>query len=999
MGTPLTPIELEILRQADEHNGTLELDLSDPLHYQYYVESFGGEERLKESTPTFYEMIQFRRNYDTNPEAFSDLKLFDSEVALKLQDYAIIDNTRIDTYEVKRAERCSTLNGNEAECYNEITSTFRAGCSAAMLEANVGVIDMQRGEYIQRYTTTLVPDKDHIFTCDISVPIEEEHINREHPYCTKVTLASLCVTQDNGCLLLPSFVSSIAYSKSTNDDIGEINLIDPRILHADKRSDKKDVICISYNRDGVMQNPDYTFYEGATPEKMPVHLNFSLTIALRNGAYFKADQEGSYFYQKRDPDIHLSRFDDEQQKSISEGRAWLYQDWESFMQHHVDVVETDANHHATKLKLTFPSAWDSNLKMDSVWKNYTYADFYAMLSFNTRNKSSKGDYVDQVTTVFVRQQADPNKRSNPTKPGENTVHVPRLYYQWGCLGKDTVLCGENGPVPACSVKLHDRLVSRNGRIIEVEDIYSGDEETILHIVHEKGDILLTPDHTLFDENLAPLTAEEVSDGSRLLYFNPETMEEEPVTVIKTEMIPYGDKVYNFQFSQPEYLIANGLLAGDHGWQQKIRPGLKTARPIPFNPMIQAAMNELELLNGAPEDLNAQTPVFSNQPECMPLHYFALKTLACCNDLYTQEEAQMIAEYCQYIGDNASIGAMTVKKVPEAVNKDKLAKLVVIKGAAYYMVPIIPTAMVKWYDDDELANPRTWNSSQSKYLKRKPIEYSYQIPQDILAPFHYPFCTQQSPDGTEYFSKEMRKLMNQVVQHAAKQEKLDRNTLMAMGIVLHMFLDGLMHEGFYPSPDWRNLGRIEQVINPQGDDITSQHKPYNPDGKPFPIEEYSDKTVYPAGIKENGDASQCSDVRYCYRFPMDKGELGLGPAAYGGYQNYENTSRYVRGCKQMLKFLVDCKQASGARFDETWWTKIMAPVFEKMFHQTAKSEDAMKKIWKAEFADIAYEYDKQKVAERMFTGDKSKPDDKERYAEFFEFTVLTNRIKKGADLFE
>lgn len=1004
MGTPLTQTELEILKQVDEHDGMLNLDLSDELHYRYYVDSFGGEELLKANTPTLYEMIRYRRDYDRDPEKFSDQQLLDVDVPLLLEDYAKIENARIDAYE---SGQRSLKKDGDANLHYEIKNTFEASyasCPVASLGTEVKIIDMDYSECIQRYMDTLTPDENHTFTSEISAPIEDNQIERERAYRTMVTVTQFSPTKNNGCLLRSSVISSVIYSRSTNEDIREINLIDPQIRHADSRNEHKDVICISYKRDSNLKSPDYSYNTGIVKEGMPVYLDFALTVALRNDAYFRLD-EGSYLCKRVKPDIHLTRFDNEQGKPVSEGRARLYQDWTSFMEDHVEVVETDEKKRATKLKLTFPNEWKSNLSLEKVKNAFTYAELYAMISFNTSNTSSqstakKKEYIDQTTTIFVRKQPNPDDQCNPSKPGKNGVHVPRLYYQWGCLGKDTILLGENGPVRACDVKIHDRLMTRDGKWAKVENIYSGEEETILHITHEKGEILLTPDHTLFNEDMTPVTAENVTVGSRLVYLDSETMQEEVVTVTKTETVPYTDKVYNFKFAQPEYLIANGLLTGDYDWQQKVRPSLKAATPVPMNQRIQDAMKELEALRNAPADLHDVTAVFSDKAECMTLHYFALKTLACFHDLYAEDEAQTIAEYCQYIGDNANIGALRVKSVPDAVNCDGLATMVMVGDTPYYLVPIIPTAMVKWYDDDELANARTWSSStDSQYFGGETVEYSYHIPQDILAPFHYPFCTSENTDGTEFFSPKLRKLMNRVAQHAAKQEKLDRSTLMAMGIVLHMLLDSLIHEGFYPSPDWRNLGRIEQIINPQGNDITKEHKPFNRGGEPFPVEDYSEDIVYPAGIKENGDASQCSYARYCYRFPTDTGELSLEAISYGGYQNYENFSRYVRGCKQMMKFLVDCKAASGAVFEETEWNKILAPALGRTFNQTADTQDAVQKLWKKEFTMTSYGYDRNTVCSRMLEGDKTKTEDEERYAEFFEFTLLINRIKKGVDLFE
>lgn len=1003
MGISLTQTELEIMKQVDEHGGTLNLDLSDDLHYQYYVDCFGGEEMLKAKAPTFYEIVQYRRNYDYAPEKFSDLQFLDNEVPLVLEDYAMIANAGIDTYSSKTKRQCLAASDKNEEIYHIIHSIFEASYASrptSSLNLNVRIIDIPRKEWIQSYGITLEPDKNHTYTHDISAAIEDDQVEREHPYRTMVTISGFSPMQDNGCMLMASVISSLQYSISTNEDIQEINLLDPRCINGSKRGSHKDQICISYKRSGNLEYPDYSYNVDMSSgvKEMPVHIDFAMTVKLRNQAYFRLDEQGSYFCRTFKPIIHLSRFDDKDENPVSEGRARLYQDWTTFTEKHIEVLETDANKHATKLKLTFPNEWDTNLTWDKVKNISTLADFYAMLSFNTCNKTTAGSYSNQTTAVFVRYQPNPKDRSNPTKPGKNNVHVPRLFYQWGCFGKDTILLGENGPVLACEVKLHDRLMSRDGKWIEVENIYSGKEESIFHIVHEKGDIFLTPDHTLFDENVTPMAAENVAAGKRLIYFDSAAMKEELVTVTKTETVSYADKVYNFEFAQPEYLIANGLLTGDYGWQQKVRPKLGIVAPVPINQIIQDALKELDMLSGIPEDINDITPVFSNKEECFSLHYLATKTLACCYDLFTEEEAQTIAEYCQYIGDNANIGALSVKSVPANINNDGLADLVVTAGVPSYLVPVIPTAMVKWYDDDELVNARTWTASEdSKYFKESAIKYSYVIPHDILAPFHYPFCSSES--GTEYFSADMKKLMDQVAQHAAKQEKLDRDTLIAIGIVLHMFLDSLIHEGFYPSFDWRNLGRIEQIVDPNGKDITDKHKPYNPGGKPFPAGEYSEDTIYPAGIKENGDASQCSYVRYCYYFPMFQEELPLEAFDYSGYQNYENTSRYIHGCEQMMKFLVNCKSASGAVFSKTNWDKIIAPALERVFIQSADTQNDMQNLWKNEFTTNSYNYDKNAVFKRLTTGDTSKMDDKERYAEFFTFTLLIARIKKGADLFE
>ena len=1005
MKIPLTQTELDILCQVDACGGTLALNLSDPLHCQYYMNSLGGEALLRSKAPKLYQTVQARMLCGNDCINTLKPQFLGESAPLQLEDYATISHTRIDTYQT--ALNHTNLFGADGT-YHVIRSTFEASyasCPVAALHIRVKVVDIQMQECIQDNTYVLTPDANHIFTQEFSVPIEVNCMERERSYRTIVTVSDLAPTLEGCSIPTPKVVSSLAYSPATSDDIEAVTLVDPQPINAGSRSHHKDEICVSYMRDGNLGHPDYSYKVNMSSSvtQMPVHLNFTLTVELRNGACFRLDQEGSYLCGQRMPDIHLSRFDDAELHPVSEGRAHLYQNWKAFTAEHISVEKTDDQKRATKLKLTFPNHWDSNLEWTKVKNISTYADFYAMLSFNTYNKTSSGAYADQTTSVFVRYEQDPGRRYNPTLPGVNTIHVPRMFYQWGCFGKDTVFRGAKGPVRACDVRLHDMLMAQDGRLVEVEDIYSGNEDTILHIVHEKGDIFLTPDHTLFGECMTPLAAENVIPGCRLLRMDPETFSLNPVTVSHIETLPYHDKVYNFKFSRPQYLIANDLVAGDYAWQQKIRPSNKILSQVPANQALCDILSELNSLsisrvecNDAPLISSADF-VMSDRPECLSLHYFAVKTLGLYNDLYTDAQAQTIAEYCQYIGDNASIGGLAVKNVPEDINEAGLATLVISKGSPYYLVPVIPTAMVNWYNSEELANPRKWNSSSCfLYHRSKPVEYCYHAAQDILAPFHYPFCTAENPDGTEYLSPAIQQLMKKVEQHAASQKTPDRDTLAAMGIVLHMFLDSLLHEGFYPTADWRNLGRIEQIIDPSGTDITDQHKPYNPEGAPFPFGEYSPDTIYPTGIQENGDASQCSYARYCYRFPTDTGELPLDAFSYGGYRNYANAARYTYGCKRVLQFLTACRGLSYTQADENNWNLILAPAIEKTLNQYASSQSSLRKLWETEFPSYSYHYDAAALFERLMEGDSSCQDDAARYAEFFSFTLLTDRIRKGKD---
>ncbi|WP_125143596.1 DUF6765 family protein [Clostridium transplantifaecale] len=991
-------LEQELRKQAITRGGFLELDFSDPLHYEFYVNSFGGEERLKGQAPVFYGMLQERRACDLLKGIGPEPDFLYAKTKIPLEDYSIVSNIDTQTFQALKDDPGSN---DEPAFYHRIKGTLEASYSSrpvAVTHIKGRIKDCDTGQYIQEKSTRIYPDKDCMYSMNIDVNVPDKKYKREHPYRTTGLFTAMAPLKDGNALMSAQYASSLTYTVSSNDDIMEIQRNDPRIINAASRSKYKNEICISYQRSGILESPDYPYSVDLEHviKDMPVYLDLSFTVELRNGAYFKPDARKSYFFKDSDPQIYLSRFNNETEEVIAEGRALLFQDWISFTDENVKVIKKDKNQNATKLELTFPKEWKANLHKEDFLDTGTFADFYAMVSFNTCNKDSQGIYYDEATTIFIRFLTEGDDRSNPTKPGINSVHVPRLYYQWGCFGEDTLLEGENGPLQACEVKLHDRLKSRDGSLIEVEDVLSGNEPEILHISHEKGSICLTPDHTLFGEDAAPMAAADAVTGTKLLYLDPETGKEILTAVMEHTMVPYGKKVYNFRFSKPEYLIANGLLAGDFGWQQKIRPNAVPISPRLENARIRQALDELDALNGphiTAGQKKAPDPVFSNQPECLSLHYYALKALATHNGLYSDEDAQTIAEYCQYLADNATTGGLRVQNIPAVLNKTGLCIPCPDETGPAFIIPIIPTAMENWYNDQELI------SKKPALLPKDPkiLGLEYDVPADILAPFHYPPASGEN-SRTEFDSPYVERLLT-AVQKQAMNHGLNRKTLQAMGIALHILLDSMLHEGFSPYHDWQNLGRIQQVIGPDGKDITSNYPPYNKDGMPFPYGEYDENAVYPAGIKENGSASHCSHARYSYIFPLDIGELPMdstGIPQYSGYQNRVNSQRYVRACKRMMQFLAACQNKM---FDDVTWKKILAPVLEATFNKAAETQEDLKTLWKDTFPVPTFEYDKTTVYKRLTDGDPHETSEGKKYDEFFQFTLLLYRLKKGVDLFD
>lgn len=990
LNRPMDKLEIEIMEQAIANGGHLDLDLTNPVHYRFYVNKLGGEELLKKETPYFFNLLQNQIAYIKRNGMQATPDFLNNAIPLPLEDYEIIDHIDAELRSFSSNEKKDGVTSPDS--YFRISGVPKSSYSTLPVSAvlmQTEIIDYATKTSIAGDEDYVYSDAGHDFTSYISCDVAEESGAAVRPYRTSCIFTTFSALENGSVWLTAGTCYSVSYTVSAKNDIKTIELHSPIILHADKRTDHKEEVCISYKRDSQMVSPDYHFDVDLDHVigKLPVNMDFSFTVELRNDAYFYVDDRGSYFSKDSDPQIFLFRFDNENNQPISAGHATLYQEWIKFTKDNVIAEGWTKDNHVNKLRLVFPKEWRSNLQKDDFFDTATYTYFSAQISFNTCNKdqSSKipDDYHKLTTTVFVRFQDNPNKRQNPTPAGENQVHVAHIFYQWGCFGENTLLDAPGRPIAAKDVTIGSVLNNREGNPITVQNIYTGKDEEILHIIHEKGSIDLSEGHTVFDETGAPLTAGCVTPGMMLLYRNPETGLEEAVTVTECIYIPYGKTVYNFEFEQPQYLIADGLIAGDYGWQQKVRKPVMPLAPPPDNEAIRQAGAELQALiarkRGTPTA--APAPVFSDAPECMPLHYFAVKALARYDNLYTEEEAQAIAEYCQYLSDNATTGGLRVDQIPDDLNETGLWTLYSDESGSGFIVPIIPTAMEKWYDDEELDKEKPWLLPPDLDGEGR----TYNMIKDVLAPFHYP-PGNTSPQ-TEFDSTYTEKILKRVALEVS-EKGITLESRMAMGTAIHLLLDSMLHDSFSAERSWQNLGRVGQVTDTGGSSVTDQFPPY----KDYPFEKYSETASYPAGIQQNGTVSHVSWARYDYSFPRNTGELDkdiLGYSKYTGYHAPVNSDRYARACKRMMEFLVSCKNR---RFDEVTWKNTLSRLLKNNFCSEEQSYDKQKEVWSTAFPKVNFQYDKAGIYSRMLNGDSGKESTLEKYNEFFRYTMMLYRLK-------
>lgn len=971
----MSQLELRMIELADANGGHVQLDFSNDLHYAFFLECHGGVELIQTLAPDLLHLVERQRS--------GNLIVSEESSDLGLSSFEDIRETKAEVLPFSNSDSADSMN-------NEFSYLISGLPSASYTNSGQGIsilsriIDLDNKRVIYEDTSYPVPDSNLVYSTQASVSVPAKEYGRLHAYRT-TALFSKVSSNDNGEVYLrQGYAASVAYTVSSNADIESIRLIDPvqQNLAARKQAggNFENYICVSYNRDCNMKHPDYSFVVDLPHHItiMPVRLKFELVVKLRNDAYFVPDEYGSYLNENYEPKINLSRFDTDKQQPISGGEAPLLQDWVNFSQKCITVEQANTNNQAIALRLKFPDNWNSNLKSSVLLDTCTYSDFYAKITLNTCNKDANGVYHKQPTSVFVMFLNKAPNPYNPTTPGVNSIHTPRFYYQWGCLARDVNLLTPKGSKLACEVRVGDILLSRGGKKVTVRDVQTGPQWEMLQINTPIGSILLTKDHTVCTHH-GNMPAGNIRPGDLIWSWNAAHKREETVPVSSLTWVVYDDIVYNFLFDEPTLIIGNGLLVGDYALQQSTRNTPTAKLPTASNAG-NRILAQMRALSG-----NDSPPAFvsSNEPESLALHYFAVKALALYDNTFSENEAQAIAEYCQYTADNATTGGIKVSEISPKLNQSGLCT----PFDEGFIVPIIPTAMESWYDSKELLCQKPWllSPDQDK-LQRK-----YDMIKDVLKPFHFPPASSDDSQ-VKFHSIALQQLLQTVSERAKKG--LDRQLAMAIGLSVHLLADSMLHERFSAERNFKNLGRTQQVLAPDGMDITNQYHPY----KDYPYEEYSLTAEYPAGLQQMSRVMHDSFARMDYIFPIHQGELPLDEfesVQYSGHRTPVNMVRFTRACKEIMIFLSSCR---GKQFDETSWNKVIAPMIEILFTKNYTAFNDLLPVWKTQFPTVSFYYDSKDIYDRMVAGDPKKSTPLEKFDEFYSYTLMLNNLKTGGSFF-
>lgn len=993
-----------IFQETIQHGGRLKLDFKNPSHYQFYVNRLGGEGRLGKDSPKLLQILQRWRAVQTPHKDSSDVYTG----FIHLEDTARVENPQINRIPASSKDEFSFT----AQITSTLGTSYGAG-NVCMVTADVRVLDTDTKQCISRNNYVIEPDEHGEFIQNVQINLPSEQYNLGHAYRFSSLFTEYIPDENDDVTLGATNVVSTIFTEGVTDYIQKMTLHHPIIRYPQGRDDNlKDYICISYQRDQQIKSPDYS-YRVSVPhdvDSIPVHLPFSLTIELdpgKNASFTSVNN--SFFDAQWAPQIYLKNFDNAKKVPISAGAATFYADWEQFSVDNVEVTPAPGTQNLCTLRLFFQhkadppqyitdekqDQWLSNLNAPipkELWSYSTYAVFYMNIALNLAIKTGTG--IARSTLPVIIQFLAGKTPGNVTGKGENTMYIPAIYYQWGCLARDTMIETERGQVPADQIQIGDSVLTREGSFAMVRDIITGPEQELLTLhLDNHGSIRLTKDHTLCYESGRPVAAGNLRPGDRIQIFLTDTRELAAAAVTGCSLEPYNNTVYNFSFAEPTFLIAQGIVAGDDKYQQLVR----LAEPTPYknaqpNEAVRAISRDIvKLLTPAPypDFIPSNEPLYSN------LYYYAVKALARSSGLYSEEEAQEIAEYCGFLESNATYGGVSVPNINEKINSRKLSLL---SDSGYY-VKLIPTAMNQWYNDAELDQVKSW---QCPGAISPEDSFTYRTIDDILVPFHYPVDREKKPGSkgnpplvtfNPAFIQD--KLLGEILNHAKGAEPIqDAYLHMGMGMSFHLMIDSALHEFYTGTRYWQNLRRVQDAHDYQQMNLKTAYGPY----KNYPYEPYSPAASYPAGIQQTGAVAELPSAMYSYLYPTSTAEITDEDETlcYNGYNTRMNDSRILAILHEIQSFLYRFK---GKKLEPLNWRSQYEISLKTIFETTYLNMNEWNHAWKAQFSTVTFSYDARQVYERLVTGIKDESEGTRSYEDLFQFILMLNQIQTGGKLYD
>jgi hypothetical protein len=214
------------------------------------------------------------------------------------------------------------------------------------------------------------------------------------------------------------------------------------------------------------------------------------------------------------------------------------------------IAAFDRTNHKGCLSLSF------DMRITYRWGGVTYTSDYSISISSKESRPSSQD------VWFI---------SNEGSRNSGTVYIPLIAIYYGCFSADAKIKVVQGIKRADEIRIGDQIEVYAGEILTVDNIYTGNDETIFCIITENDMVTkVSGGHAMKlyssdNPDGVKISAGKIKPGDILMTPSGN------VTVKYCDEVPYNNTVYNFTFAErqtPQYIEADGFWSGDFNAQNK-----------------------------------------------------------------------------------------------------------------------------------------------------------------------------------------------------------------------------------------------------------------------------------------------------------------------------------------------------------------------------------------------------------------------------------------------
>lgn len=361
------------------------------------------------------------------------------------------------------------------------------------------------------------------------------------------------------------------------------------------------------------------------------------------------------------------------------------------------------------------------------------------------------------------------------------------------------------------------------------------------------------------------------------------------------------------------------------------------------------------------------------------HYFAVKVLA-CKAGFSEEQAQLIASYSQFVDDYDSFNVIKLENVPYFAQY--LATK--IPNTNNYLFNPVTTGFSSWFDMALLVLEKNqkWVATPFHFIPQKTIPLLNSRIELRVQP-----AKLDKPSLIQSLILDAKKSF---IDNKTKGSKTNIN-LMQIGILLHTFADTYAHQGFSGYQGWENHSFLKKVINNiDGKDITSNYSPqiycYLP-------------SIGHANVNHAPDDSNVSFMMYQ--------KVSESDTKYSVIYERDNTSEFCITAKEILNYMRSCLDLLPIS-DNEW--NILESSLRKGFLTIEKKVPNLIKHWNKWFPEIRFYYDLNECynvwfdvcKDQLNTSQASQSEDAYetlyivKSDMFYHYNVLCDKIRKAVN---